>query len=174
MADVIKKVILPLDNLPEIDSKTGKYYLRYRIVSEDKSRVSHWSPIQQVDPNFNYVPQGDLIVEKISSHIQIIWNPVLVESDGILQRKAREYDVWLRWHRNDAGDWLYEERIEGTSLIIIPPDTYTINGITQASQPNRLDVEIYLKGSPIYRDNGIPQDPGSPILKVYQKTNTTI
>lgn len=174
MADLIKKAIIPIQDLPEINSETGQYYLRYRIVSEDKSRISHWSPIQKVDPNFSFVPSGELVVEKISGHVQVIWNPVIVESDGVVQRKAREYDIWLRWHRSDAGDWIYEERIEGSSLIILPPSTYTINGVAQPSQPNRLDVEIYLKGNPISRGNGVPLQPGTPILKVYQKTNTTV
>lgn len=174
MAETIKKVILPIENLPEINSLTGEYYIRYRIVSEDKSRISHWSPVQAVRPDFDFITTGELIVEKISSHVQIIWNPVSIELDGIIQRRAREYDVWLRWHRNDAGDWLYEERTEGTSLIIIPPNTYTINGVVQGSAPNRLDVEIYLKGSPISRGDGVPFEEGTPFLKVYQKTNTTI
>jgi hypothetical protein len=174
MADVIKKVTVPIESLPEINSQTGEYYIRYRIVSEDKSRISHWSPVQGVDPNFNFIATGDLIVEKISSHVQIIWNPVTVEADNIEQRRAKEYDVWLRWHRSDAGDWLYSERIESTSMIIIPPNTYTINGVVQGSAPNRLDVEIYLKGSPIYRGDGVPFEEGTPFLKVYRKLNTTV
>jgi hypothetical protein len=174
MAEVIKKAILRIEDLPEINSKTGQYYLRYRIVSEDKSRISHWSPIQKVEPNFDFVTSGELIVEKISGHVQIIWNPVNIELDGITQRRAKEYDIWLRWHRSGAGDWLYNERIESTSVIIIPPDTYTIDGVVQGSAPNRLDVEIYLKGSPISRGDGVPFEEGTPFLKVYRKLNTTV
>ena len=41
----IKKIRVEQDSLPTINSTTEKYDIRYRIVSEDKNRTSHWSPI---------------------------------------------------------------------------------------------------------------------------------
>lgn len=40
-----KKVIIPKSMLKEIDGESNSYLVRYRIVSEDRNRSSHWSPI---------------------------------------------------------------------------------------------------------------------------------
>jgi hypothetical protein len=41
---VIKKVTVPLEKLPYMTSD-GKYYLRYRVVSESGGSTSEWSPV---------------------------------------------------------------------------------------------------------------------------------
>jgi hypothetical protein len=65
----VKQVILEAKDLPPL-SPDGEYLLRYRIVSEDKNRTSHWSPvykidatpfIQDVDSNIDVTPSGILI-----------------------------------------------------------------------------------------------------------------
>ena len=46
MADAnIKKTRILRSSLPPVDFDTLKYNTRYRIISEDKNRTSHWSPI---------------------------------------------------------------------------------------------------------------------------------
>lgn len=47
----IKKVTVPLQSLPDLDPGKTKYLVRFRFVSDDKNRVSHWSPTQEVDPD---------------------------------------------------------------------------------------------------------------------------
>lgn len=86
-------------------------------------------------------------------------------------RNAIEYDVWVRWDRNDGGDWVYKERIEGTSVSIAHPTTYTINGAVQSNSPNRVSIEIYLKGQPPKRGDGAFGSSGTPYLKVYELLN---
>ena len=55
MADSnIKKLRIPKASLPPIDYDTLKYNTRYRIISEDRNRTSHWSPI--------YNSNGDNVV----------------------------------------------------------------------------------------------------------------
>lgn len=44
---VSKKVSISVKDLPSMTSD-GKYLIRYRIVSEDKNRISAWSPIYKV------------------------------------------------------------------------------------------------------------------------------
>ena len=39
MAEEIKKIIIPISSLPD------PAFIRYRIISEDRNQVSHWSPI---------------------------------------------------------------------------------------------------------------------------------
>ena len=45
----IKKVRIPKSSLPPVDTDTLGYNLRYRIISEDKNRTSHWSPVYNAD-----------------------------------------------------------------------------------------------------------------------------
>ena len=46
MADAnIKKTRILKSALPPVDFDTLKYNTRYRVISEDKNRTSHWSPI---------------------------------------------------------------------------------------------------------------------------------
>jgi len=89
-------------------------------------------------------------------------------------RKALEYDIWVRWDRNDGGDWIYKERIEGTSLSLPYPEFYNKNQVLQSSSPNRVSIEVYLKGQPPKRGDGIPGNSGTSYLKVYQILNRTI
>jgi hypothetical protein len=48
---LIKKVTIPAADLPDLIDGATKYVVRFRFVSDDKNRVSHWSPSQEVDPN---------------------------------------------------------------------------------------------------------------------------
>ena len=50
MADAnIKKLRILKSSLPPVDHDTEKYNLRYRVISEDRNRTSHWSPIFNSD-----------------------------------------------------------------------------------------------------------------------------
>jgi hypothetical protein len=45
MAEVIKNVVIPTEDLPPLQPQQTNYVIRYRVVSEDKNRSSAWSPI---------------------------------------------------------------------------------------------------------------------------------
>jgi len=45
----IKKLRILKSSLPPVDHDTEKYNLRYRVISEDRNRTSHWSPIFNSD-----------------------------------------------------------------------------------------------------------------------------
>jgi hypothetical protein len=247
----IKKAKIPVAELPAISSETEGYSLRYRVISEDKNRVSHWSPVYLIRPAYTYVPKtikfasanqiasitwDAVTILKDTATVQQINNKVLntniatlttsgahymkvgdwVTVSGVdatfngtyelaavtantfsyykntgnisstvvtplgtykrnsLIQKAKEYDVWVRWDRNDGGDWIYKERIEGTNISFPHASIYTKNGIVQGSAPNRLSIEIFLKGYPITRGDGVPLAAGTPFLKVYRLLNETI
>ena len=157
--EVIKKARILENNLPAINSITEGYEVRYRIISEDKNRTSHWSPIFLVKPQFTYVP-GTIHHSKAGDVSTVAWNSVEIKKGSTLIKEALSYDVWVKWDRGDSGDWAYRSRVETSSISLITPSTYTKNGIVQVSPPNRLSVEIYLKGFPISRD--------TTFLRVYQ------
>jgi hypothetical protein len=50
MADTnIKKITIPKSELPSISGQNFTYNVRYRLVSEDKNRYSHWSNVSNLD-----------------------------------------------------------------------------------------------------------------------------
>jgi len=215
MADSgIKKYRQEYADLPPISSETEGYSIRYRIISEDRNRVSHWSPVYLIIPDYTYVPElnNDLAtITTTGAHYMAVDDWVTVEGvdstfngtykinavttntftyykdngnipstpvspagtykTNSLIRNATGYDIWLRWDRNDGGDWVYKERIQTTSISYPHPSFYTINGVVQPSAPNRLSVEVYLTGQPIARADGAA---GTPFLKVYRMLNQTI
>ena len=161
----IKKAKILKVNLPEIDPILGGYDVRYRIVSEDKNRTSHWSSTYVVVPNFTYTP-GTLQFNKNGGIAQLAWDSVEISKNETFVRQAKEYDIWVKWGRNSDGDWIYKQRVEATSVSFPIPTTYTINNVVQPLVPNRLTVEIFLKGNPITR--------AVSLLRVYQSTAYTV
>ena len=153
MADQnIKKLIIRQDDLPTINSLTQTFNIRYRIVSEDKNRLSHWSPIISVDPQYIYVPGNITIVS--SGITTVAWDTVAIKIGTNTIRQAKDYDVWVKWSKAAGlGDWNYVQRISGNSISLVHPTTFYINGVDQEQAPNRITVEVYLKGEPITRDS---------------------
>lgn len=162
----IRKAAFLQENLPTINVDVEGYLVRYRIVSEDRNRASHWSPIFLIKPEYDFISGNTSLGTQSAEHINIIWDPVIIEKDGNVIRTAYEYDVWIKWDKGDGGDWKYEGRVDGNSSIYIIPDTYFINGIDQDAKPNTATIEIFLKGTPITRDKDL--------LKVYSIGPTAV
>ena len=150
--EIIKKIKIAQDDLPTINSITEKYDVRYRVISEDKNRTSHWSPIVTLDPQYIYVPGNITIVS--SGITTVAWDSVTVKIGVKAIRQAKDYDVWVKWSKAAGlGDWNYVQRISGNSISLVHPTTFYINGVDQVQAPNRVTVEVYLKGEPITRDS---------------------
>jgi hypothetical protein len=148
----IKKTKILENLLPNISVDQEGFSIRYRIVSDDKNRTSQWSPVVVLKPEYDYV-SGTIGFNKSGNIGTLVWDSVSIQKNSNEIRKAHEFDIWLKWHRNDNGDWLYKQRIDGGSISFPIPSTYTIGGIVQGSAPNKLSAEIYLKGTPITRNS---------------------
>lgn len=165
MSQIIKKAIIPNADLPPILIDKSGYVVRYRIISEDKNRISHWSNSYTVLPNYDFIT-GSVIVTKQGSLASIIWDTVKINKDDSFIRDASRYDLWVKWGKDGNGDWLYKERTYGTTINLPIPTTYTVDGVVQGSAPNELSIEIFLEGVPITRD--------SAFLKVYSSGPHTV
>lgn len=155
MSEVVKKGRVIKENLPPVSSTTGDYTVRYRIISEDKNRTSAWLPAQPVDPGYVYTP-GKISITSSSSSVNVVWDAVKVKVGTGLVFQAKEYDVWIKWSKADTfGDWEYMETISGNSIALVVPDTYYISGVDQESAPNRISIEVYLRGEPVVRGNTV-------------------
>jgi hypothetical protein len=50
-----KKVVIPKSSLNNIIAGQSIVYVRYRLVSEDRNRVSAWTPIFSIIPTSVYI-----------------------------------------------------------------------------------------------------------------------
>lgn len=150
MAQTIKKAIIPNKDLPPLVVEKGGYFFRYRIVSEDKNRTSHWSNAITVNPNYTY-ESGDISINKQTSTVLLVWDAVKIKKSDVLVSTPSEYDLWVRWGKSGNGDWIYSGRISGTTATLNIPSTYYINLVNQNETPNQITVEVFLKGTPVSR-----------------------
>lgn len=89
----IKKVIIPKESLPSILGSEHKYIVRYRVISEDKNRVSHWSPQYKVTaPAVSQIGYS-VITEQDVNVVRLVWEQV---------SNLSNFDVYVKW---DGGDW---------------------------------------------------------------------
>lgn len=83
----IRRVIVPKSTLPEINADTEQYVVRFRVVSEDRNRQSHWSaqylvglePAEIVESNIVTVGTG---------FITVTWDP---------EDTSSLHDIYVAW-----------------------------------------------------------------------------
>lgn len=133
MADAnIKKLKIPTASLPPIGSDTEGYTIRYRFVSDDKNRVSHWSPIYLVKPEYTYVP-GQKQYSSGGQVASLIWDSVTilknVKSVTKITNKSLASDLATLTtdgaHYMLVGDWVTVEGVDATFN-----GTYKISAVT--------------------------------------------
>lgn len=89
----IKKVIVPKESLPAIFGSEHKYIVRYRIISEDKNRFSHWSQQYKITaPTISQINYS-VVVEQDVNIIRLVWQQPINMSD---------FDIYVKWNN---GDW---------------------------------------------------------------------
>jgi hypothetical protein len=156
----IKKVKIPFEEFPLVqfttlfNTETEReevdylyYDFRYRVISEDRNRFSHWSSIQRnIQPDittpFPYTASNRFSITKSGNPevITAIWSfpgdteIVLLDPEEAsyvnIFRKTTTYDVWLRWNNNnttnlnDSGwtPWEFETRVSANSFSILKKD----------------------------------------------------
>jgi hypothetical protein len=82
-----KKVTIEKKDSPPLSPK-GEYLIRYRVISEDKNRTSHWSPIYKLDAsNLITTVAGNVLVNQ--SLITIAWERAFLKTS---------YDVFVKFN----------------------------------------------------------------------------
>ena len=95
----IKKLRILKSSLPPIDHDTLKYNLRYRIVSDDRNRTSHWSPVYNISGESITSVSG--AVSKTGNIVTAVWGDANLHP---------EYDVFVSF---DSGAFFWH----GTSSV---------------------------------------------------------
>jgi hypothetical protein len=114
---VIKKVRILKANLPAVDSASLGYILRYRVVSVDKNRWSHWSPIFSIAGEAVTTVSGALQIT--ASIITSVWNEALHNP---------KYDIFLDF---DSGPLTYIATVNVPTYAFLNSGTTTVRLVVQ-------------------------------------------
>jgi hypothetical protein len=97
-----KKVTIEKKDLPPL-TPDGKYLIRYRIISNDRNRTSHWSPIYTLDAT--KVPVGDgttkNLIRNVTSNIEVTPSEIVVTWGD--ENKSSLYDIFVSY--KIGGTW---------------------------------------------------------------------
>jgi hypothetical protein len=116
---VVKKVIIKKEDLPAFDGVSQNYLVRYRIVSEDKNRTSHWSPYYSI--GVEDVTEEEELECSVSINDRVV-NMVWAGPENQI---VVSYDIYFKF---GSDDWKYI----GTTLVnqfssLIPASVSTIS-----------------------------------------------
>ena len=137
----IKKLRILKSSLPPIDHDTLKYNLRYRIVSDDRNRVSHWSPIYNLNGSTVETYTGSLSINP--EIITAVWkeeNQLDIEAD-------KSYDVFVKF---DSGSFIYHGFVSTHSFMFLNEGTSTVHVKVQV-----ISSKKEIKPSLLVYDSGI-------------------
>ena len=103
----LKKAVFLSESLPPITSDT-KYFVRYRIASDDGTLKSQWSSIYELDGNsiqdfFGTEEVADTLSATVSSdqrYIFLQWEPI-----GGSVIKSSVFDVFAQWSTASTPSW---------------------------------------------------------------------
>jgi hypothetical protein len=115
----IKKVVIKKDNLPPI-GPDNNYSFRYRIISSDKNRTSHWSPIYSV-----IAPQAENVdgsVEISQKGVQVYW------TDPENGNDKEAYDIFVSF---DDAEYFHHGEAFSHGYSFLNPGAVKVNIIIQ-------------------------------------------
>jgi hypothetical protein len=127
----IQKIFVPKNVLPGIHTD-GTYALRYRVISEDGSQNSSWSPIYKIqkDPVSSFLTNGISVTPSIKSNgtsIDISWK--FTNSGQIVKLEALQgipFDIFIWWgsestNWNSTPSWEYAGTTSSESISVTIP-----------------------------------------------------
>ena len=104
----IKKIIIPKSKLPGFFGDNKTYILKYRFISEDKNRASHWSPVYKIIAEDTPVEiLNSLIIDTTNRVVNLTWEP---------QANIEEYYIYVKWNN---GNWNYYSKTSQTNYSIV-------------------------------------------------------
>lgn len=123
-----KKAIVRYQDLPPVSSDNS-YKIRYRIISEDKNRLSHWSPIVEVSALA--VTGVDGVISFDGQVSGVVWGD---------ENNRPSYDVFVGFDGSS-------EEYHGTTAIhsysfIVPPTSISISVIIQIASNSKTLSQV--------------------------------
>jgi hypothetical protein len=158
MIEKIKKVTIKNKSLPNVstDATMLFYPVRYRIISEDKNRVSQWSPTYKLEAPSTTdagLPYDGAVSSKRFNISVTGTSPVIINTNWSFKQESesptdlekifsqtKDFDVFLRWNAiaspNTANweSWEFMSTVGSTSFSTTKRTTSTTNQVQIAVQ----------------------------------------
>jgi hypothetical protein len=129
VSEIIKKVTVPQNELPVIGKISGQYIVRYRIISEDRNRTSHWSPNYILETTPLSGIQHTVSKDTTNNAVEAFWTPPATLG-------LSNFDVYLKW---GSGNWNYAITISTTSYkVAIQSGATSVQVAVQAPTKNKV------------------------------------
>jgi hypothetical protein len=110
----IKKIIVKREDLPAFSGVGQSHLVRYRIVSEDRNRTSHWSPYYSVIADS--APEVECIVSIIENSVNLIWSQPE-------EYNIKQFDIYFKINNQD---WKYISSSTSTQFATLISPSATI------------------------------------------------
>ena len=139
MADAgIKRIVIKQSDLPPINSTEEKYVLRFRVVSEDKNRTSHWSPQYLLSPNpLELADNSGISLSSGNGMISVSWDTA--------PGSTQSYDVWVAYGTNSGSTGIPEYKA-----------TVSGNYITLPIPSGKVSAQVFIQNLSVPRASVIP------------------
>jgi hypothetical protein len=127
----IKKAIVAKNDLPPVTSNNS-YRVRFRIISEDRNRTSHWSPITEVSAKTPASVDGRVVYS--NEIVTVVWGD---------EENFPSYDVFVSF---DEGDYSYHGTTSVHNYSLISEGTSRVDVIIQISSSQKVlsdNLEIF-------------------------------
>ena len=126
-----QKVRIPRTDLPEVSrlsDGTYGYIVRYRIISEDQNRFSHWSPIRELTvPPIVPTLDGDIAVN--GNIVQVAWGN---------QEFQTAYDVFISFN---GEDYVYNGTTSNNQYSFLAPyDSLSVRALIQVASTEKEET----------------------------------
>lgn len=126
----MSKIRIPVEQLPPPNSN-GDHIIQFRVISEDRNRISAWSNLFVVKSIGQYRPlESDYVFQSASPTVSVTWDtPSIYNYDASLVSasiqhnhkqdfKRHDTDIFVKW---DSESFTYHDRVISDSTTITVP-----------------------------------------------------
>lgn len=85
----VKKVIIKKADLPAYSGENQSYIVRYRVVSEDRNRTSHWSPQYRLPIPAQAQVEYSISADPTTKMINLVWQTPASSNN--------KFDIYIKW-----------------------------------------------------------------------------
>lgn len=116
------------------------YNIRYRLISEDRNRISPWSKVYNLKvPYIDVISEYSMVINNSHDLVTLTWNLDKVP-------ETLYFDVWVRWVGNHAESnypWQYDATVNSNQYSLVFPASIPdpVAGGTEAPKKIRVAVQ---------------------------------